>query len=171
MILKKMLDYYQMYYNISNYIFVYYNMLDSKYNFLLFLLLLCIVKVFNLNDLFIISEYFGPCNRKQKRKMRDLDRQKDSYNNSRVLVELSGEFDNAVDALERSANNNIASAINNEFTKEEIKGIYKEIYNNLAERVAIDNDSIVKANKNEFMDRAEILLGDTPLYQIPEYAE
>ena len=48
---------------------------------------------------------------------------------------------------------------------------YKEIYNNLAERVAIDNDSIVKANKNEFMDRAEILLGDTPLYQIPEYAE
>lgn len=146
-------------------------MLDTKYNFLLFLLLVCIVKVFNIYDLFIINEHFGRCNRSQKRKMSRLDSEKDDFNNTREVVELSGEFQDAVDDLQYSATQNKAVAIENEYTKEYIKDIYDKIYDNLYTRVGIDNDSIVKSNKNVFMDRAEVILGDLNLSKIPDYAE
>ena len=160
-----------MYYNILKYIFIYYNMLDTKYNFLLFLLLLCIVKVFNIFDLFIVNEHFGRCNRSQKRKMRRIDSEKDTYNNNRTELEESGKFEDAVDEIEYAATQNEDVAIDNEYTKEYIKDIYNKIYDNLYTRVGIDNDTIVKSNKNVFMDRAEVILGDLNLSKIPDYAE
>ena len=160
-----------MYYNMLKYIFIYYNMLDTKYNFLLFLLLVCIVKVFNISDLFIINEHFFGCNRSQKRKKSRLDSEKNDAINKRVDIETSGQFQDAVDELQGLATQNKAVAINNEYTKEYIKDIYDKIYDNLYIRVGIDNDSIVKSNKNVFMDRAEVILGDLNLSKIPDYAE
>ena len=159
-----------MYYNILKYIFVYYNMLESKYNFLLFLLLICIVKVFNILDLFIINEYFG-CNRYQKYHKNRCKSIRDRYNEGRKAIEDSGQFEAAVDVLNELSNTNKALAADNEYTKEYIKDIYNKVYDNLYTRVGIDNDSIVKSNKNVFMDRAEVILGDLNLSKIPDYEE
>ena len=145
-------------------------MLDTKYNFLLFLLLVCIVKVFNIYDLFIINEYFR-CNRSQKRRRRRYDSEKWYFNHHREYIEKEGRFQDAVDKLQDLATQNKAVAIDNEYTKEYIKDIYDKIYDNLYIRVGIDNDSIVKSNKNVFMDRAEVILGDLNLSKIPDYAE
>ena len=159
-----------MYYNMLKYIFIYYNMLNTKYNFFLFLFLICIVIVFNIYDLFIINEYFG-CNRSQKIKKIRLDSEKNDAINAREAIETSGQFQDAVDELQGLATQNKAVAIDNEYTKEYIKDIYDKIYDNLYIRVGIDNDSIVKSNKNVFMDRAEVILGDLNLSKIPDYAE
>ena len=106
----------------------------------------------------------------EKKKSR-LDSEKNDAINKRVDIETSGQFQDAVDELQGLATQNKAVAINNEYTKEYIKDIYDKIYDNLYIRVGIDNDSIVKSNKNVFMDRAEVILGDLNLSKIPDYAE
>ena len=107
------------------------------------------------------------CNRSQKRSIRIHEGGvRGAYAN---INALQPKFDGVVRNIRDKQDLNAVSTLKTEYLKGQIMDTYDSVYNNIFERVQIDNDSLVKANKNEIMDRIEILLNDTSLSNIPDY--
>tara|TARA_B100000123_G_scaffold272495_1_gene255449 strand:- start:2601 stop:3029 length:429 start_codon:yes stop_codon:yes gene_type:complete len=142
--------------------------MSSRINILLFLLLLCIIKVFDVFNFFTIKEG-NRCNRSQTQSIDSNKERKEQAEEN--INNLQPELEYVIDEIKTKQDENLSQTIQNEYIKSRIVDSYDSLYDNIYQRVQIDNDSLVKADKNTILDRVEIILSDTKLSNIPDYKD
>lgn len=142
--------------------------MSMDFNFLLFLLLICIVKVFDVFSLFNNIEGWK-CSRSQNR---SIDTHTEGKARASLKISsLQPELNYVIQDITNKEYENVMQSIQNEYMKHKVIDTYDSLYDNVYQRVQIDNDSLVKAGKNEVLDRFEIVLNDTSLSNLPDYKE